>query len=54
MENETNVMLAGRDLAEKENLSVGQVCLLVRIKSSSPSLASWMDCDQDDQLHFFP
>lgn len=55
MENETNVMLAGRDLAEKENLSVGQV-LSVGPNKEQFTIVGILDRtgDQDDQFHFFP
>jgi len=55
MENETNVMLAGRDLAEKENLSVGQV-LPVGPNKEQFTIVGILDRtgDQDDQFHFFP
>lgn len=53
--NETRVMLVGRDLAEKENLSVGQV-LPVGPKKENFTIVGILDRtgDQDDQFHFFP
>jgi putative ABC transport system permease protein len=54
-DNETNVMLVGRDLADKENLSVGQV-LPVGPKGENFTIVGILDRtgDQDDQFHFFP
>ena len=54
-DNETNVMLVGRDLADKENLSVGQV-LPVGPKKEDFTIVGILDRtgDQDDQFHFFP
>ena len=54
-DNETHVMLVGRDLAEKENLSVGQV-LPVGPKKENFTIVGILDRtgDQDDQFHFFP
>jgi putative ABC transport system permease protein len=54
-DNETNVMLVGRDLADKENLSVGQV-LPVGPRKESFTIVGILDRtgDQDDQFHFFP
>ncbi len=52
---EEKVMLVGRDLADKENLSVGQV-LPVGPKKESFTIVGILDRtgDQDDQFHFFP
>jgi putative ABC transport system permease protein len=54
-DNETKVMLVGRDLAEKENLTVGQV-LPVGPKKESFTIVGILERtgDQDDQFHFFP
>jgi len=54
-DNETRVMLVGRDLAEKENLSVGQV-LPVGPEKEDFVIVGILDRtgDQDDQFHFFP
>ena len=54
-DNETSVMLVGRDLADKENLSVGQV-LPVGPKKENFTIVGILDRtgDQDDQFHFFP
>jgi len=54
-DNETRVMLVGRDLAEKENLSVGQV-LPVGPAKEDFVIVGILDRtgDQDDQFHFFP
>src|SRR5512137_424700 len=54
-DNETSVMLVGRDLAEKENLSVGQV-LPVGPKKENFTIVGILERtgDQDDQFHFFP
>ncbi len=54
-DNETRVMLVGRDLAEKENLTVGQV-LPVGPKKESFTIVGILERtgDQDDQFHFFP
>jgi putative ABC transport system permease protein len=54
-ENETRVMLVGRDLAEKENLSVGQV-LPVGPDKEDFTIVGILERtgDQDDQFHFFP
>jgi putative ABC transport system permease protein len=54
-DDEARVMLVGRDLAEKENLSVGQV-LPVGPKKESFTVVGILDRtgDQDDQFHFFP
>jgi putative ABC transport system permease protein len=54
-DNETRVMLVGRDLADKENLSVGQV-LPVGPNKESFTIVGILDRtgDQDDQFHFFP
>ena len=54
-DNETGVMLVGRDLADKENLSVGQV-LPVGPKKENFTIVGILDRtgDQDDQFHFFP
>ena len=51
---EEKVMLVGRDLADKENLSVGQV-LPVGPKKESFTIVGILDRtgDQDDQFHFF-
>jgi putative ABC transport system permease protein len=48
-------MLVGKDLAEKENLSVGQV-LPVGPKKENVTIVGILDRtgDQDDQFHFFP
>jgi putative ABC transport system permease protein len=54
-DNETRVMLVGRDLAEKENLSLGQV-LPVGPKKENFTIVGILErtWDQDDQFHFFP
>ena len=54
-DNETKVMLVGRDLAEKENLTVGQV-LPVGPKKENFTIVGILrrTGDQDDQFHFFP
>ena len=54
-DNETGVMMVGRGLADKENLSVGQV-LPVGPKKESFTIVGILDRtgDQDDQFHFFP
>lgn len=54
-DNETRVMLVGRDLADKENLSVGQV-LPVGPDKEDFAIVGILDRtgDQDDQFHFFP
>ncbi|MCX6676522.1 MAG: ABC transporter permease [Methanothrix sp.] len=54
-DNETGVMLVGRGLADKENLSVGQV-LPVGPKKENFTIVGILDRtgDQDDQFHFFP
>lgn len=54
-DNETGVMLVGRGLADKENLSVGQV-LPVGPKKEDFTIVGILDRtgDQDDQFHFFP
>lgn len=54
-DNETHVMLVGRGLAEKENLSVGQ-SIPVGPKKESFEIVGILDRtgDQDDQFHFFP
>jgi putative ABC transport system permease protein len=54
-DDETNVMLVGKDLAEKENLSVGQV-LPVGPKKENFTIVGILDRtgEQDDQFHFFP
>ena len=54
-DNETKVMLVGRDLAEKENLTVGQV-LPVGPKKENFAIVGILERtgDQDDQFHFFP
>ena len=54
-DNETEVMLVGRDLAEKENLTVGQV-LPVGPKKENFTIVGILERtgDQDDQFHFFP
>lgn len=54
-DNETHVMLVGRDLADKENLSVGQT-LPVGPNKESFEIVGILDRtgDQDDQFHFFP
>jgi putative ABC transport system permease protein len=54
-DNETSVMLVGRDLADKENLSVEQV-LPVGPKKENFTIVGILDRtgDQDDQFHFFP
>ena len=54
-DNETKVMLVGRDLAEKENLTVGQV-LPVGPKKENFTIVGILERtgDQDDQFHFFP
>jgi putative ABC transport system permease protein len=55
LDNETNVMLVGRDLADKENLSVGQV-IPVGPNAENFTITGILDRtgDQDDQFHFFP
>ncbi|MCU0637618.1 MAG: ABC transporter permease [Methanothrix sp.] len=54
-DNETQVMLVGRDLADKENLSAGQT-LPVGPNKESFEVVGILDRtgDQDDQFHFFP
>ena len=54
-DNETKVMLVGRDLAEKENLTAGQV-LPVGPKKENFTIVGILERtgDQDDQFHFFP
>jgi len=54
-DNETHVLLVGRDLAEKENLSVGQV-LPVGPNKEDFTIVGILERtgDQDDQFHFFP
>ena len=54
-DNETHVMLVGRDLAEKENLSLGQV-LPVGPNKENFTIVGILERtgDQDDQFHFFP
>ena len=54
-DNETRVMLVGRDLADKENLSVGQR-LPVGPAKENFTIVGILDRtgDQDDQFHFFP
>ena len=54
-DNETGVMLVGRGLADKENLSLGQV-LPVGPKKENFTIVGILDRtgDQDDQFHFFP
>jgi putative ABC transport system permease protein len=54
-DNETSVILVGRDLAEKENLSIGQV-LPVGPKKENFTIVGILERtgDQDDQFHFFP
>ena len=54
-DNETGVMLVGRDLAEKENLSLGQV-LPAGPRRESFTIVGILERtgDQDDQFHFFP
>jgi putative ABC transport system permease protein len=54
-ENETRVMLVGRDLAEKENLSVGQMLPVGPHKEDFTIVGILKRTgDQDDQFHFFP
>jgi putative ABC transport system permease protein len=54
-DNETRVMLVGRDLAEKENLSVGQVLPVGPAKENFTIVGILERTgDQDDQFHFFP
>ena len=54
-DNETRVMLVGKDLAEKENLTVGQR-LPVGPAKENFTLVGILERtgDQDDQFHFFP
>ena len=54
-DNETRVMLVGRDLADKENLKVGQM-LPFGPKNEAFTVAGILDRtgDQDDQFHFLP
>ena len=54
-DNETNVMLVGRELADKKNLSVGQVLPVGPMKENF-TIVGILDRtgDQDDQFHFFP
>lgn len=54
-DNETRVMLVGKDLAEKENLSVGQM-LPVGPKKENVTIVGILERtgNQDDQFHFFP
>lgn len=54
-DNETNVMLVGRDLADKENLSVGQMLPFGPNKKNF-TIVGILDRtgDQDDQFHFLP
>lgn len=54
-DNETGVMLVGRGLADKENLSVGQ-SLPAGPKKESFTIVGILGRtgDQDDQFHFFP
>ncbi|OPY50245.1 MAG: macrolide transporter ATP-binding /permease protein [Methanosaeta sp. PtaU1.Bin112] len=54
-DNETRVMLVGRDLADKENLSVGQVLPVGPAKEDFTIVGILERTgDQDDQFHFFP
>jgi len=54
-DNETGVMLVGRDLAEKENLSLGQVLPAGPMRESFTIVGILERTgDQDDQFHFFP
>jgi putative ABC transport system permease protein len=54
-ENESRIMLVGRDLAEKENLSVGQVLPVGQDKEDFTIVGILERTgDQDDQFHFFP
>jgi len=54
-DNETGVMLVGRDLAEKENLSLGQVLPAGPMRESVTIVGILERTgDQDDQFHFFP
>jgi putative ABC transport system permease protein len=54
-DNETRVMLVGKDLAEKEKLSVGQVLPVGPAKESFTVVGILERTgDQDDQFHFFP
>jgi len=54
-DSESRVMLVGRDLADKENLSVGQV-LPVGSDKEDFTVVGILERtgDQDDQFHFFP
>ncbi len=54
-DNETRVMLVGRDLADKENLSVGQLLPVGPAKEDFTIVGILERIgDQDDQFHFFP
>ena len=54
-DNETRVMLVGRDLAEKENLTVGQRLPVGPAKENFTIVGILERTgDQDDQFHFFP
>ncbi|MGB7571155.1 MAG: ABC transporter permease, partial [Methanothrix sp.] len=54
-DNETRVMLVGKDLAEKENLTVGQMLPVGPAKENFTIVGILERTgDQDDQFHFFP
>ncbi len=54
-DNETRVMLVGKDLAEKENLTVGQRLPVGPAKENFTIVGILERTgDQDDQFHFFP
>ena len=54
-DNETRVMLVGKDLAEKENLTVGQRLPVGPAKEDFTIIGILERTgDQDDQFHFFP
>lgn len=54
-DNETRVMLVGKDLAEKENLTVGQMLPVGPAKEEFTIVGILERTgDQDDQFHFFP
>lgn len=54
-DSESRVMLVGRDLADKENLSVGQVLPVGPAKEDFTIVGILERTgDQDDQFHFFP
>ena len=53
-ENETNVMIVGRELAEKQNYSVGSVMMIGPFKDFTIVGILDKTGDQDDQFHFVP